>query len=146
MAIKIDELSDILIQAGIADPALRSKVIKEAEALEKDKRIEAEENKAPKAKSKFVIFVRGDEALKKSVQAGWITKIPENSDTSDILQRIQKAGAMQNKASKRQKTKVINYLDFFGFCKRKFTKQVNIQPVTKEAVEVVVLTTEEIPY
>ena len=151
MAIKIDELNDILLTAGVKDQALRSAIIKTAEELEQDKK--ADKDEAPKkGKSKHVIFIRKDENGKYA-EAGCLAKVPQDSDNNTLLSRIQTAAAQHNegggkKSNRGRKSKVgkiVSYLDFFSFCKRKFTKPVDIQPV-KDLCEVIVLEDENIKF
>ena len=146
MAISIEELSELLIQGGIKDSTIRSNIIKEAKILEETKKEDKKDSTGPKQKNKFLICVRGDEKLKEVLQAGYIVKVPESSDNSTVHDRIVKAARLQNEGSKAKKMKILSYRDFFMACKRKFTKQHDIQQLTKEAVEVIVLESEDIKF
>jgi len=147
MSIKIDELQMILNSAGVKDATLKKNIILEAQKLEADKKSDKEVESGPKAKNRFVICVRGDDKLKEVLQAGYVIKVPENSDNNTILERIQQSSAEQNNSGKRKKKVNINkYSEFFAYSKRKHSKAVDIQPVTKEAVEIVILPSEEIDF
>jgi hypothetical protein len=144
MPLNKEEIAQCLIQAGL-DLNARNKALKEIEEAELAKKEEREANKdGPKAKNRFVICVRGDSELKKILQAGWVVKVPESSDNNTIIDRMTKAANLQNKSRKSKKMKLFTWRDFFLACKRKNTKQHDIQPITKEAVEVVVLEKEDI--
>jgi len=145
--IKIEELTLILTQAGVTDSKVKKAIIQEAEKLEADKKADKEAESGPKAKNRFVICVRGDDKLKEVLQAGYIMKVPENSDNNTILERIQKSSAEQNNSGKRKKKVNINkYSEFFAYSKRKHTKAADLQPITKEVVEVIVLPSEDIDF
>lgn len=146
MAIKIENLQAILIEQGVTDPVLRNAIIKAAQKVEQEEKIDREADKGPKQKNKFAIVVRGDSELKKVLQAGWVVKVPEASDNSTIHERIINAARAQNEGSKAKKMKLFKYSEFFMFGKRKFGKQYDIQQMNKEAVEVVVLETEDIKF
>lgn len=143
MSLKVpDDLNEILIQSGV-DTALRSKIMKEAESLEADKKAEKSSNFGPKAKNKFVIMVRGDKTLADKVQQGWIIKVKENDDTNTLVERIKNAAKEQN-VNGRKKSIVNTFADVFKYLKRKFSKAHNWQPVTKEPAQVIVLEHEHI--
>jgi hypothetical protein len=152
MPIKIEELQSLLIEAGIKDVAQRSAVIKAAQELENEKKLEREENKdGPKAKNRHVFFVRKDEKGNYS-EAGWVAKIPQDSDSNTLLSRIQTAAAKQNdggnksgRGRKSKAGKISKYSEFFTHSKRKFTKEAGIQPL-KDLIEVIILPTEEIDF
>ena len=146
MAISIEELSELLIQGGIKDSAVRSNIIKEAKILEETKKEDKKDSTGPKQKNKFLICVRGDEKLKEVLQAGWVLKLPESSDNSTVANRIIGAARLQNEGSKAKKMKISTYRYFFMACKRKFSKQQDLQILNKEAVEVIVLETEDIKF
>lgn len=154
MSIKIEELQDVLLAAGVKDQALRTAILKEAQELEDAKKQEKEDNKdGPKAKNKHVFFVRKDE-LGNFSEAGFLAKVPSDSDNSTLLTRIQTAAARENDAKsggggkrgrKSKFGKIEKYSEFFAHSKRKFNKEQNVQPL-KELVEVVILPTEEIKF
>jgi len=145
MSLTLEEIQMALVEAGL-DATARSKATKALREAEEAKKAESGSGNGPKAKNRLVICVRGDDKLKEVLQAGYVIKVPESSDNNTILTRIQTASAQQNSASKRKKNFIAKYSDFFGFSKRKFTKGVDIQPLTKQAVEVIVLPTEEINF
>lgn len=153
MSIKLDELPDLLLAAGVKDQALRTAIIKEAQELEEAKKQEKEDNKdGPKAKNKHVFFVRKNEKGEYS-EAGFLAKCPIDSDNNTLLERIQKSAAAQNDKPKSNRGrkgkggKLVKYYDFFFHSKRAFTKEkeISIQPI-KELVEVIILPSEEIKF
>ena len=152
MPIKIEELTDVLLAAGVKDQSLRTAILKEAQELENQKKAEREEDKidGPKAKNKHVFFVRKDEKGNYS-EAGFCAKVPQDSDNNTLLERIQKASAMQNDKPKSKRGrkgkggKIEKYYDFFHGIKREYSKSVSIAPL-KELVEIIILPSEEIDF
>ena len=141
--LKIEELQEILVQSGV-DLVLRSKIIKEAEELEAEKKADRGSDSTPKSKNKFVIVVRGDDNLAKELQSGWVVSVAENDDVSTLVERFGKAARAQNDAQKRRKRFIQNWDEFFQSLKRKFSKAENFQPKTKEIVQVIVLTSDKV--
>lgn len=139
MAIKIEELSDLLIQAGVEEK-IRSLVLKEAKELEATKKEDRENDASPKAKSEFVIVVRGNEELAATLQQGWILSVPTGDDPTTLDGRFKAAMRTQMDAAKRKKPSFSSWFDFFRGVKRAFSKEQNFQPKTKEPVRVLVLT------
>lgn len=140
MSLKIEEISEILIQAGL-DSSVRSKILKEAQTLEEEKKTEKQDNKEPKQKNKLIIFIRGDKDLAAKVQSGWVVKTAESDDTNTLESRIKIAAKEQN-ANGRKKSIVNTFAETFQYLKRKFSKAHAFQPMTKTCVEVVVLQNE----
>jgi hypothetical protein len=138
--IKLEELATLLNEAQL-DKDSYNKVIELAEKLEEEKAEEREANKAPKNKNKFTIVVRGDEKLKEILQDGWVVKTPLEQDDNELIERMQRAVGRSNDSQKKKKFLIKTFADFFLFCKRKFTKDddVNILPLTKEPCRVIVL-------
>jgi hypothetical protein len=141
--IEIDELQNLLIQAGV-DQKTRSTIVKEAEELAAEKKAEKSENKEPKKKNEFVVIIRGDDEVEKAVQSAFVLQVPEGTADSTVIDRMLKAAKNQNNSAKRKKTFLSTWRDFFSFSKRKFTKEVDIQIKSKNAVPVYVLKTENI--
>jgi hypothetical protein len=165
MSIKIEELQSILIEAGI--PAeKRSEAIKLAQEVEAEKKAEREEGKAPKSKTKYVVLIRGDEALKVATSGGaWLVKMPDEADTSKTLDILTSAAARQNdaKGSKpsggrgrpsKNAGPITSWVELFDRVKAKFLKTICseshngrvLKVVTKEAVEIQVITSEDVSF
>lgn len=143
MAIKIDDLQEVLIQNGI-EPEKRSAIIKDLKEAELAEKEEAE--KAPRQKSKYTILIRGDAELAKVVQQGWIVQTPEEQDDSTLVDRLKIATARHNQNLKKKKWNVELWRDVFAYIKSKTTKdpEVNVKIKTKEPVRIIVLETEKV--
>lgn len=145
MALTLEEIQESLTQSGL-DLAVRSKVIKALEEAEAEKKADraTDSGDGPKAKNQFVIVVRGDDALAKTLQSGWVVSVKDGDDISTLKDRFSKAAKAQNDKQKRKKRFIDNWPDFFQYIKRAFTKAESFQPKTKEAVQVVVLTSDKV--
>jgi hypothetical protein len=141
--IEIDELQNLLIQAGV-DQKTRSLILKEAKELAEEKKIEKSEEKLPKSKNEFVVVVRGNEDLEKVLKQCWVLSVPEGTNDSTVLDRLTKAAKEQNNKAKRQKTYLSTWGDLFTFGKREFSKEQNFAVKTKNPVPVYVLKTEKV--
>jgi len=145
MAINInDELQEVLNQAGVKDPSIRTAILKAAKELETEKKNDKEESNEPKAKSEFVIFVRGDAAVKAAVQAGWVAQVKQGEDIANLTQKMKQAVKEHNAAQKRKKRFITTWSEMFQYIKRPFSKANGFQPKTKVAVQVVVLEAENV--
>ena len=149
MAISIEELNDVLLQAGVKDQKTRDDILREAKELEAAKQAEKEADKNnPKKKKKLNIFVRCDDpTLIGTVAAGWVVESPTDVPVEQLKERIQRQAARQNENSKK-KGKVFKWSEWFQYGKTKFTKEEDclVRTKTKEAVEIVYLEKEEIPF
>jgi hypothetical protein len=153
MSIKLstDEIL-MVINQNVKDKPTKEAILADLKAIEEEKQAEKDEEKEdkPKAKNKHVFFVRKDEKGVYS-EAGFLAKVPQDSDNNTLLERIQKGAAMQNdkpKSKRGRKAKggrIEKYYDFFYGSKREFSKQVDIQPL-RELVEIVILPSEEIDF
>ena len=142
MSVKVDELEFLLNQLDVANE-VKSKILDEVKALEEEKKSEREAGKS-KAKNEFVVFVRGDEELQKVLQQAWIVQVPESSDNASLITRMQEAAGEHNASSKRKKSYITEWADFFEAVKRKFTKERNFHVKTKTPAQVIVLTKGEV--
>ena len=94
--IEIDELQNLLIQAGV-DQKTRSTIIRDAEELAAEKKLEKSEEKTPKGKNEFVIIIRSDnEEVEKLVQSGWVLQVPDGTADATVIDRLAKAAKEQN--------------------------------------------------
>ena len=147
MSIKLDELPELLIQAGVSDAKLRTAILQTARKLEDEKKSDGPSS--PKSKSKYTVLIRGTEETKKLLenQEAFITKTPLDLDEDTIFNRIVVASARQNESVKK-KGKIVTFADYFAFIKSKFRKtdDTNVQNVTKQPVRIIVLTESDVPF
>ena len=143
MALKLDEIMDSLIQAGI-DVKDRKKIIEELQKVEQEKKEEREANKAPKTKKEFVVLIRGDDDIKDKVQQAWVVQRTTGADNSNIVDQIKKVGRESNAAQKRNKNIVTLFREVFAHVKRKFWVPEDIMVKTKDPCQVVVINSESI--
>lgn len=142
MSLKIEDVIETLKRQKL-DQKIIEKVTDELEQIE-------EENKAekapagPKQKKQFVIVVRGDESMKGKSLAGWVAQMNEGDDPSTLLSRMTKAAEAHNAAQKRKKHIVTSVADAFQYIKRKFSKEQNYLVKTKEYVQVVIVTEDQL--
>lgn len=143
MALKIEEIISILQEEQLPSDKLRS-IASKLETVEQEKKDEREETKEPKSKNEFVIFVRGDQNLKKVLQQGWVVQVKSGEDIQCLPLKMRDAAKDNNAKQKRKKKPLTTWASFFAACKRPFLKERGINVKTKEAVQVVVLENEEI--
>lgn len=153
LKLEIEEVISV-INENVKDPVLKKSMIEDLKKIQEEKQAEKDdekEEKGSKAKNKHVFFVRVDETGK-AAPAGFLIKMPQDNPTADVLQKIQTASARQNdsknKSGRGRKAKggrIETYLDFFQGSKRKFTKELGIQPL-KDLTEVIILPSEEIDF
>lgn len=149
MAINIEEdLQTILIEAGLSADQ-RSKVMKIAQEVEQEKKAEKEADKNnPKKKKKLNIVIRTDDPnICANIASGWVIESPEDVPVEQLADRMALGAKYQNENSKK-KGKVFNWPDFFQYIKTKFlkTEDVLLRVKTKEAVQIVWLDKNEIPF
>jgi len=141
MSLTIDELNDVLLQAGVKDNNLRSTILKEARALEEDKKAE-KEPAGKKSKYNYTIIVRSDNpAIKDTLEntEAFIAKTAEEVDQGTVLERM-KVGALEQNRSVRKRGKIHTIADYFGFIKSKNHKVegAGVKNVSKQPVRIVV--------
>jgi hypothetical protein len=148
MAIKIEDLQTILIESGIKDSALRSTIIKAAQALEEEVKADKEAQKGPKAKNKFTVLIRANADQKEILEntEAFLIKSPEEVDDNDILTRMKNASLEQNRNGKQRKTKITTWAEWFRNIKGKHRKPHQVQNVGKSPVRVIVLESEDIKF
>ena len=156
MAINKLPIEDVIavINENVKDPTLKKSMMDDLRKIQKEKEEEKEQDKedsGPKAKNKHVCLIRVDENGKPA-QSAFLLKTPIDNPTADILQKIQQSAAQQNdsrnKSGRGRKStggRIEKYYDYFFGSKRKFTKDLGIQPI-KELVEVIILPSEEIDF
>lgn len=138
MSIKLDDLQQILIEAGVKDPALRSEIIKVARETENDNKAEKEDN-GPKTKNQFgVVLLDPDGKVKGLELTALVVQIPEDDSLATTLDRIYRASYDFNATKKGQKLPVKTLYEAASHVKRKFFKEANIMVKTKVPVQVVV--------
>lgn len=166
MSLTLDELQDILTQAGL-DTNKRREVAKIAAQYEAEKKQDAKEDKnegGSKNKYRYVAFVRGSVALQDQLEGGaWLVSVadaianPENKDAKkiDVVQHLMTCAARQNEkltskvAGRKGKGGMIaRWADCFNWMRPKTLKaNGNIMKVkTKMPVEIIVLTDELVPF
>lgn len=148
MAIKIEELSDLLLTAGVKDQALRTAIIKEAEELEAAKKEEREGSKGVKSKYNYTVIVRSDNADIKAALENtecFIAKTDEAIDQNTIPERMVYAAREQNRNCKK-KGKIFTLSDYFAYIKSKFHKNIEagVKNVSKQPVRIIVVEDENL--
>lgn len=141
--IEIDELQNILIQAGV-DQKTRSVIVKEAQELISEKQQDAADNKEPKAKNQYVVVVKTDADLTGKTIVSTIIQIPESDDPNKVIDKIKDAAREQNRSAKRKKSFVANFTDGLRYIKRKYLKNQGVHLKSKDWVQTIVLTDEGI--
>jgi hypothetical protein len=145
IALSKEEIVECLIQAGLSAED-RQKAIREIEAAEMEKK--AEKDNKPKRKKKLNIVVRTDDpSIVETVSAGWIIESPEEIPVEQLEDRMVTGAARHNDNAK-SRGKVFRWLEFFNFAKPKTLKDedVLVGIKTKEAVEIVWLKSDTIPF
>lgn len=79
MSLTLEEIQQVAIEAGL-DQATRAKLIKEAEAAEKEKKAEKQANAEPKQKNQFVVVVKTDANLNGKQIVSTVFQMPENDN------------------------------------------------------------------
>ena len=160
MSLRVEELQNILIEAGI-EADKRNVVLKLAREAEEEakasKEAEGDENKN---KYRFVVLVRGDEETQKRVAGGaWLTQIVEDDDGTSLQRGLISAAARQNELANRPKKGkqgrkakggiIKSWVELFNWLKPKTLNEVTNKGVkikSKMPVEVQVLETEDVPF
>ena len=143
MSLSKQEVNDILLNVGL-DATARSKVLKEIEELEKEKKEERLDSAAPKSKKQFVVVIRGDASLKDKIQQAWVVQRKEDADNTSLVKAIAKVGKEFNLGQKRKKRMVNAFREVFQYVKRSFWKAEDILVKTKEPCQVVFIEEEYI--
>lgn len=157
MSLELDSVISIL-QSHIADGTLIQALAKDLIAAER----EAKEAKEPTTKAtpkRLVVLVRGDAALAKAVAGGaWVVSVPgtESPETTtysgdSLLSRIKRAVTAANEAPTRGRrrgkpTRIKTFAEAMRWLRPKALKQTEstLAIRTKEPVEVVVVTAEDV--
>ncbi len=142
MAVKIPTVISILRDQKI-DPKILTEIETKLEAVEADSK-EERGSAGPKAKNEFVIVVRGDAALKKILQQGWVLNVKEGFDIQTLPEVMKSIAADNNAGQKRKINPLKKWAEFFQHCKRRWLKVKDVHIKTKEPVQIVVLNDEEI--
>ena len=163
MAIKLEELQEILTQAGIdaGKRTIAMHLAKEMEAAKKAEKEEEKDGEGNGGKYKNVVFIRGDESLKRLVEGGaWIAQELEDAPEGSfsITDGLIAAAARQNEAlnapksgrgRKSKGSQIVSWFNLFAWLKPKILNEVTRKGMkikTKQPVEVRVLTTEDVPF
>ena len=137
MAIKIEDIIETLREEKIPANSIIA-IQNKLEAIQEELKAERK-SEVPKTKNEFVIVVRGDSSLAKTLQQGWIVQVPAGSDIQNLGSKFTDAAKEHNNNQKRKKNIIQKWSDFFQYCKRTFVKTRNINIKTKQPVQVVVL-------
>jgi len=146
MSITKDDLAEILVQAGL-DAVACFKVIKIVEEVEQEKK-EEKGNNGPKAKNKYVILFRtDDDEIKKAITEteAFLVKTSESVDANEVPKLMLRAAVEQN-ANVKRKGKIDKWNEWCRYVKGKYRKPYQVQPCSKEPVQIVILDTESIPF
>lgn len=139
MALKLEELNEVLTEAGLDLPT-RQKALAVARKHEEEKKEDREASSEPKSKNKFVVVMRKD-----SEQA-WVLQMKEDADENTLIKQMTEASRDSNRNQKRKKRFVNTWRDMFLYLKRAYSKQYGFQPKTKEACRVILLPAEDIKF
>ncbi len=135
----IDEITRI-IKGVKLPPEAEQKVLKEVkDTIQKIEDHKDDTAAGPKQKNEYgVVLFDAENKLAGQEFTACVFKIPEGDDMGTVLTRLSTASRTQNDAAKRKKNPIKSMGEAFGFLKRKFSKTVNIQPVTKIPVRVLI--------
>lgn len=151
-----------VIRDHIADAATFDAISKDLLRVQRElaaeKEAEKEASDGPKNKYRFVVLIRGDNALKAAVAGGaFIMAVPDSEDLIEtysgdgLIQRLNKAVHTQNEAPRgkrgKARSKIKSYPEAFRMLKTKAIKgsSSEFKVKTKDPVEVLVLTESEVP-
>jgi hypothetical protein len=157
----IEDVQEVCREAGFTVEQV-SKAVKIAREIQEAKKAERESS-SPKSKNRFVVLVRGDEALKTALAGGaWVVQVADEADSALIQPSLIAAAARQNdgkaaKTSNRGRKakggRIGSWAELFSWAKTKFTKQVGaeqdrvlVKIKNKEPAEVQVIITEDVPF
>lgn len=147
-----------IIRDKISDSSLVQSITKDILAAEKELKQDRAEGVSPKAKTRFVIFLRSeDKAMYQAVKAGAvIASVPDDDSTATysgraLLQRLQTAVIAHNEQPRKRKTKgtakIITWQDAFTRLKSKTIKVSGSSIAIKNKglpAEIVILETENV--
>lgn len=138
--IKIEQIESVLRENKVNADVLQ-KVVSRLKDIEEENK---PEKGAAKAKSEFIIALRGDANLKAQVAAGWVIQVKEGDDPARLIDKMTKAANDHNAAIRKKALRIQTWAQLFSYIKRKFSKEQGFQPKTKNAVQVIVLENENI--
>lgn len=161
LSIDIGEIIEIIRETE-TDPIKQRELIEKINAAEKQAKIERDAEKddvkVAKAKSRFVVLIRGTDEIKKLLpDRALLVAIPEDDDGKNVIKTLQSATARHNDtvSTKRNKTGrgrpgknlIINsWMELVRWIKpatlKEFPGSVKIK--SKEPIEVQVLLTEDV--
>ena len=149
MSLDLASVSDVLRQ-HVTDHATFQAILKDLIATEKQAAAAGAADKTPRAKTDFVVLIRGDTTLQRAVEGGaWIIKQPEGSDTTTLLDRINRAAGTHNdrlKGKQRANRLIRTFARALELIRPKSVTacDAKFKVVTKTPVEVVVVTSDAI--
>lgn len=136
--IKIEDINEALKVAGV-NPEQHDKVIEHLQNVEAENKADKEAHAAPKLKNEFGIILfdeKGELAGKEFY--GHIYSVKQGYDHGAILHNISAAVRDSNELVKKKNAIINSIGEAFGHLKRKFSKQHDFQPKTKEIVRVTI--------
>lgn len=151
MSLELSEVADVL-KAHLPDATLH-KVLKDLIAAEKAaKAAVAAEPTEPRPKQEMVVLIRGDASLRKAVEGGaWVIKQKEGTDTTTLLDRIQRSVSSHNdslRGNRRASKLIRTFARAMDWLRPKAIDRVSgeFKVVTKTPVEVIVVESENVGY
>ena len=136
MNIDLGIVQEVLREQKV-DAAVIQTVVQELQKVAAEEKADKEPS-GPKQKYQYSIIVNSPTNDLNNLQ-GWVVKMPEDQKPSELLAKIQTAVAKQNNNTKKgRKFPLKSLAEAFNGLKRKFTKEENFQPLTRDPVQVTV--------
>jgi hypothetical protein len=146
MALTLEEVQ-MIVNQNVKDAETKAAILRDAQEVEEDKKAEKEENKTPKSKNKYTVFIRCSPENEKLFResAAFIMKSPEETPDEQLVNLIRDSAVLQNRTAKR-KGFIKTFADWFACIKGKNRKEFKIVNTTRQPVEVIPLTDENIKF
>ena len=137
MALTKDDVFEALKYANI-DPAKMRDVVEKLNQIEEEKKEEAAENKEPKQKSQFVLFVMDDGTLTDKELIGYAVQVPSDKSPSTAYGSfVDCVRGYNNGARKAKKYPITKVGDGMMNLRGRWLKDAKLKIKTKEAVLVI---------
>lgn len=150
MSLDLDSVLDVLRSHDLPSPTLQA-IAKDLIAAERQTKEEAAAESAanPKVKTKMVVFVRGNAALRDLVAGGaWVLRVREDDQTTTIQSRVKAVAKLYNeRLTRHRSSRVIRtWARALEWAKGKVVKDAQgaYTVLTRQPVEVQVVEREEV--
>lgn len=137
MSIDIGTVTEILREQNVDQTVIKT-VVTELQKVIADEKAAKVADTTPKAKYQYCVVVNSPTNDINNAQ-GWVVKLPETENPQEILTKIQTAVARQNDLTRKGRKSPMRTLhSAFDGLKRKFTKELAFQVITRLPVQVIV--------